>query len=87
MVPNQECLLCAGADETVSHLFFQCAVSKECFEGIKKWLQWRSPKLDILESLECIAKQKKYSNFKEGVLRAAVAAGVYHIWSMRNLRL
>ena len=38
MVPNQECLLCAGADETVSHLFFQCAVSKECFEGIKKWL-------------------------------------------------
>ena len=43
--------------------------------------------MDILECLECIDKQKKYSKLKKSVLRAAIAAGVYHIWSMRNVRL
>ena len=37
--------------------------------------------------MKSIDKQKKVSKFRKGVQRAVIAAGVYHVWFMRNAKL
>ena len=87
IVQTKNCLLCTDEEETRHHLFFDYRFSAECFSQIKEWLHWRSKKTKLLEVLRWIDKCKRISKFRRNVLRAAVAACIYQIWTARNEQL
>ncbi|XP_074314763.1 uncharacterized protein LOC141650035 [Silene latifolia] len=73
------CCICANAQETQSHLFFDCAFSKECLQLVLQWLgiSWHLH-MDTIMSWRCRSLLKKQ------IIMASFAGLIYIIWSCRN---
>ncbi|XP_010678149.2 uncharacterized protein LOC104893711 [Beta vulgaris subsp. vulgaris] len=77
------CLICGNADETHSHLFFECHFGKRCLVAIKSWLQIGPITSDMVQLYRWIGRSK-CSKFKRAVWAVALAAVVFMIWRCRN---
>ncbi|VFQ88803.1 unnamed protein product [Cuscuta campestris] len=81
---SRECSLCHLDAEDTKHLFFECHVSAQIWNGVKEWL-----KLDVALSTlnRAIKWLRKYhhahSNIKK-MCRLPTFSTVYHIWRHRN---
>ncbi|XP_074297995.1 uncharacterized protein LOC141628796 [Silene latifolia] len=74
------CCLCEQEEETVQHLFFDCAYSRRVMGGISEWLGLNMVRSDTLQwVLKC-----RHSRLRKRLLKAVVSACVYGIWKQRN---
>ncbi|XP_074296366.1 uncharacterized protein LOC141626478 [Silene latifolia] len=73
------CCICANAQETQSHLFFDCPFSKECLQLVLQWLgiSWHFH-MDTIMSWQCRSLLKKQ------IIMASFAGLIYLIWSCGN---
>lgn len=80
---DTECLLCGRKPESISHLFFECDYSMKCLQGTLEWLDVNINKTDLEELWSRIARRAK-GKISRSLIRAIVAALIYHIWQARN---
>ncbi|XP_074265928.1 uncharacterized protein LOC141588381 [Silene latifolia] len=74
------CCICEQEEETVHHLFFDCAYSRKVMGGISEWLGLNMVRTDTLQwVLKC-----RHSRLRKRLLKAVVSACVYGIWKQRN---
>ncbi|XP_062109388.1 uncharacterized protein LOC133820007 [Humulus lupulus] len=83
---DSACLLCAGAEESGTHLFFECSFSQECLYQMKTWLGWQAH-TEALQGLLRWIDRSRRSRFQKKVLAASIASLVYHVWQARNSKL
>ncbi|XP_062099834.1 uncharacterized protein LOC133805685 [Humulus lupulus] len=83
MVNNSLCLFCDIHEESVTHLFFDCHLSKRCIQQVKAKMQWAA-QTESLSSLMRWISRAHLSKFWKMVYADVVAAVVYHIWKARN---
>ncbi|XP_062094210.1 uncharacterized protein LOC133800270 [Humulus lupulus] len=83
MVNNSTYLLCDIHEESVTHLFFECHLSKSCIQKVKEKMGWGA-KSEELRSLLWWISRAQMSKFCKLVYAAFVAAVVYHIWKARS---
>ncbi|XP_074314788.1 uncharacterized protein LOC141650737 [Silene latifolia] len=81
IVQDNICYLCAAAEESLDHLFFQCPFSGRCVCLMQDWLQIKLPQQGIIEwwiqfrSQSLVMKQE---------MAMALASLCYQIWISRN---
>ena len=85
-MPNTDCLLCGEVEESVSHLFFDCRVSRTCLENILNWVDWNL-KITDLYRITCWVHKARLNSFRRKVFSAVIAALIYWLWHGRNRRL
>ncbi|KAL0284503.1 UNVERIFIED_CONTAM: hypothetical protein Sradi_7196400 [Sesamum radiatum] len=84
---NSSCVLCGGlAEESHSHMFFECSFSQRCLMILKRrvrfcWIH-RGWHTDILWA----SRRWRGTHLLNMASRALLAAIVYHIWGERNSR-
>ncbi|XP_048493252.1 uncharacterized protein LOC125493777 [Beta vulgaris subsp. vulgaris] len=77
------CLLCGEADETQTHLLFQCCYSKQVLVVIKRWMNIESPGEELSGLIRSISRSRR-SKFQKDACNAVIAGAVYGIWMARN---
>ncbi|XP_074308393.1 uncharacterized protein LOC141643226 [Silene latifolia] len=80
VISDGVCCLCANAQESQQHLFFDCHFSAQCLSLVRHWLgvTWS------FQSLDCILRKRFKSLLQKQVLMASFACLVYLIWLSRN---
>lgn len=83
LVNDGLCVLC-NRQESISHLFFECPVASNVWQGVLQWMQIvRKP-----ENWECemqwMIKVSRGKGPRCKVLKCAFAKASYMIWWMRN---
>ncbi|XP_074277263.1 uncharacterized protein LOC141600904 [Silene latifolia] len=80
VISSYLCDLCGTAQETHSHLFFNCSYSQRCFLLLKQWLaiDWNGDLTMWILSWRC------RSLLRKKVTMAALATLIYNIWQNRN---
>ena len=53
-LPNTICVLCGLEEEDIQHLFFACEITQQCLIALKRWLGWKTLKIDLGELLNWI---------------------------------
>ncbi|KAK9713051.1 hypothetical protein RND81_06G000100 [Saponaria officinalis] len=75
------CSLCAGAEESLPHLFFACPYSVRCVQLISSRVSINIPTVDTWSWWT----QTRFSSlFHKKILGAIICALVYYIWKARN---
>ncbi|XP_074290342.1 uncharacterized protein LOC141617073 [Silene latifolia] len=78
------CLLCENANESHSHLFFECWYSRCCLQLVSNWLGIHIPwQLTIQWWTKC----KFCPLLKKHIVGAAICVLIYQIWQARNVSL
>ncbi|XP_020249193.1 uncharacterized protein LOC109826575 [Asparagus officinalis] len=87
IIQSAQCCLCSSAQESRSHLFFECYFSSGVWNNILDWLQfrWKACNWDII--LAWFNNSLRGRGFKQSVKRLALAASIYCIWKERNNRI
>ncbi|XP_019106874.1 uncharacterized protein LOC109135774 [Beta vulgaris subsp. vulgaris] len=80
---DDRCIIYDADSESTSHLFFECAFSRECLKATKRWLSISCTSMQYETLCKWIARRKA-SKFKKNVLYAAVNACLYNVWRARN---
>ncbi|XP_062085485.1 uncharacterized protein LOC133791578 [Humulus lupulus] len=83
MVNSSTYLFCDIHEESVTHLFFECHLSKICIKKVKEKMGSSAKSEDLRNLLRWISRAPM-SKFHKMVYAAFVAAVVYHIWKARN---
>ncbi|XP_062075390.1 uncharacterized protein LOC133779445 [Humulus lupulus] len=83
VLPEARCQFCKVADETTTHLFFDCPFSSECLQQIKSCVCWGISACQLPCIMRVIGRMKA-TRFRKMVLSAIIAALVYHLWRARN---
>ncbi|XP_074293407.1 uncharacterized protein LOC141620435 [Silene latifolia] len=81
------CILCKQDNETHAHLFFNCAFSKQIWEGIQSWLKISGRSSDAQTELLWSSDRRHTRHWKNGWMRASIAATCYYLWDERNSRV
>ncbi|KAL2223883.1 UNVERIFIED_CONTAM: hypothetical protein Sindi_2942600 [Sesamum indicum] len=81
-----DCVLCDGAMENHTHLFFQCRYSRRCLSEIRKLVRFPWPNRDWANDIDWAARKWRGKHIVNFAYRALLASCVYHIWRERNLR-
>lgn len=81
-----DCVLCDGAMENHTHLFFQCRYSRRCLSEIRKLVRFPWPNRDWANDIDWAARKWRGKHIVNLAYRALLASCVYHIWRERNLR-
>ncbi|KAL2224078.1 UNVERIFIED_CONTAM: hypothetical protein Sindi_3043700 [Sesamum indicum] len=81
-----DCVLCDGAMENHTHLFFQCRYSRQCLSEIRKLVRFPWPNRDWANDIDWAARKWRGKHIVNFAYRALLASCVYHIWRERNLR-
>lgn len=83
---NSTCCICGFADETHSHLFFECVCSKQVMTQILNWIGVNYWKRTVPQWLMWITRSYKGLKTRKEVLIASVHALLtsYHVWMVRN---
>lgn len=74
-------------DESVNHLVFNCSVSKNIWNGIRKWLGMRKLMGIVAAVLEAFRHVYRGTSNLAKLRCSALAACIYHIWNARNRSL
>ncbi|XP_019232377.1 PREDICTED: uncharacterized protein LOC109213078 [Nicotiana attenuata] len=83
----RNCVLCVSdAEETHSHLFFECEYSRQLWSSFLRRIGENSQVGSWEEEVERITTKKCSSKAHAEVLGWLLAASVYHIWNERNAR-
>ncbi|VFQ98410.1 unnamed protein product [Cuscuta campestris] len=81
---SRECSLCHLDDEDTKHLFFECHVSAQIWNGVKEWLNLDVALSTLNRAIKWLRKyHHAHSNIKK-MCRLATFSTVYHIWRLRN---
>ncbi|XP_062112763.1 uncharacterized protein LOC133823926 [Humulus lupulus] len=83
ILPEAKCQFCKVADETITHLFFDCPYSSDCLQQVKNWVCW-SITASQLPGIVRVIGRMKATRFRKMVLSVIMAALVYHLWRVRN---
>lgn len=83
-ITDSSCLLCAGAYESLDHLYFHCSFSTELCKGVTDWLQISGFPRRFSEWLHWVSHVARQKTVKAKLVVAAVNALVYHLWKARN---
>ncbi|KAH0722958.1 hypothetical protein KY289_006002 [Solanum tuberosum] len=78
-----ECLLCGCKPENIDHLFFECDYSKKCLEGVLEWMGLNIQRTNM-EGIWSRLVRKEKGKISRALIRAIIAALIYHIWQARN---
>ncbi|XP_074289356.1 uncharacterized protein LOC141614510 [Silene latifolia] len=80
VVISDLCDICGSAQETHSHLFFECGYSQRCLALLNQWLDidWTGDFSTWIITWRC------RSLLRKKVIMAAVATLIYSIWQNRN---
>jgi len=81
---DKSCILCGSHEESVRHLFFQCAMSRSVWEHIKMWLGISRHLNTVGSALKWIRGQARGASWQSKAKQIALAATIYHIWQARN---
>ncbi|XP_073275451.1 uncharacterized protein [Primulina huaijiensis] len=81
---DKSCALCRLKDESVNHLFFECPTSKTIWSNVRSWLGMRKIMSSPSAVLTAFRGVYRGSSFLNKMRCVALAATVYHIWSIRN---
>lgn len=84
---NALCPLCEAEEESVSHLFFDCKVSKQVW---KKFLGWQGISRYHMTSEAEVFWAEGHGRGKSSgveVYRMTLTAAMYYIWRERNQRV
>ncbi|XP_056694961.1 uncharacterized protein [Spinacia oleracea] len=71
------------AEETVIHLYFNCAYGKACLSIMLGWLEIHCTKTHLYQVLIWLRTNRK-GDFRKKVAYTAIAALTYCIWGARN---
>ncbi|XP_019224063.1 PREDICTED: uncharacterized protein LOC109205770 [Nicotiana attenuata] len=83
----RNCVLCVSdAEETHSHLFFECEYSRQLWSSFLCWIGENSQVGSWDEEVERITTKKCSSKAHAEVLGWLKVARVYHIWDEHNAR-
>ncbi|XP_019237338.1 PREDICTED: uncharacterized protein LOC109217530 [Nicotiana attenuata] len=83
----KECVLCtSGKDETMEHLFFECAYSKFVWDQLLQLFEINRTVGNWQEEVNWMTMKTKKRDMKWTILGNAFAATVYQIWRERNFR-
>ncbi|XP_070026682.1 uncharacterized protein [Nicotiana sylvestris] len=80
---DDRCPICGTQEETIQHLFFECAFSKQCLHGVLNWMSIGLQLTDIAGIWKRMTRLIKGKRCREVVI-AILAALVYWIWKARN---
>ncbi|GAV92648.1 zf-RVT domain-containing protein [Cephalotus follicularis] len=88
VVQSSLCPFGCGQDETVDHLFFDCAFTKTVWSKVMKMNNCRLPTSWNWNDTATWAVEHTVGNhFRFWIRRAGLAASVYHCWRERNNRI
>ncbi|KAL0455452.1 UNVERIFIED_CONTAM: hypothetical protein Slati_0884400 [Sesamum latifolium] len=82
--PSSCCLCRSDTLETRSHLFFECAFSKQCLHILKKRIKFYWPFTQWNRGLQWGVARFRGKHLISAAFRATLASLVYHIWRERN---
>ncbi|XP_074308232.1 uncharacterized protein LOC141643100 [Silene latifolia] len=81
IITDAVCDMCLAHQEDHHHLLYGCLFSAQCWNLFRDWLNINMPLVGVLEwGLHWRCR----SLLKKQVILAAMAALVYHIWTIRN---
>ncbi|XP_075474412.1 uncharacterized protein LOC142505350 [Primulina tabacum] len=81
---DRKCVLCAEVDETITHIFFQCKVSKLIWDNVRNWLCMDKTMASPTSILRAFRGIYKGNSLLAKMRVTALAATVYHVWNLRN---
>lgn len=84
MVPV--CCLCEQENETLEHLFFECMVARDVWNGVSRWCGIDRQVGDWNVEKEFLVTQCTTNSGKQRIYRCVVSIVIYHIWKERNQR-
>ncbi|KAK4731425.1 hypothetical protein R3W88_024413 [Solanum pinnatisectum] len=80
---DKECLLCGSRPESINHLFFECEFSNEFLKEVLEWLKIGVKRTNIEGLWRRITRRAK-GKISRSLIKAVLAALIYHIWQVRN---
>lgn len=84
MIVDSECDICKQAEESRSHLFFECNSNDEIWQQVLMWLKIDHKPLQWQEELKWIIKVISNKGSKAKVLKMAFVEVIYGIWARQN---
>ncbi|XP_074289367.1 uncharacterized protein LOC141614521 [Silene latifolia] len=81
------CIFCKQDNEKHAHLFFNCVFSSKIWECIQRWLQISGRSSDAKSELLWSSDRRHGRHWKNGWVRASIAATCYYLWEERNSRV
>lgn len=84
MIHESGCSLCQTEDGSISHLFFDCKVSKAILKDILSWLEVAHDPKVWLEESKWVMDYTKRKGWKARLMKLAVTKALYGIWLYRN---
>ncbi|XP_012853094.1 PREDICTED: uncharacterized protein LOC105972664 [Erythranthe guttata] len=83
---DDTCVLCDVQMENGKHLFFQCSVSSEVWDGICVRMGIARRPTTLKAALKWLKKEVWGNSYRSKAKRCALASLVYHLWEARNKR-
>ncbi|XP_075098948.1 uncharacterized protein LOC142175847 [Nicotiana tabacum] len=84
---QSECVLCStDAEETLTHLFFECSYSKTKWQKLLQWIGIQRQVRSWNEELAWLANITRNKHPRTVIIAFIFAATVYHVWMERNSR-
>ncbi|KAL4577803.1 hypothetical protein LXL04_013917 [Taraxacum kok-saghyz] len=83
-IPSIMCLICRSEAETVDHVFWRCAIAKDIWMKMFRWLQILSVNVFHLGELFEWVDGCRGSTNRRKVIEALVCITLWMIWRFRN---
>lgn len=80
------CVLCKAADESHTHLFFDCVFSAQVWSAVLAQLQMTRPIQSLSEEIHIAAKFSGSKQIKLRLVALCFVFSVYALWIERNYR-
>ncbi|XP_073271519.1 uncharacterized protein [Primulina huaijiensis] len=83
-VEDKICMLCNEVDESNSHLFFKCRISKTIWDGVRHWLDMKKIMATPTSILKAFRETYRGKSTLDKMRVTTLAATVYNVWNLRN---
>lgn len=84
MIQETICKLCKEKNESLTHLFFECGMTKTVWDQVLHWLNLNHRIKGWNEELDWIISQTGKKGWRASILKLAFTEAVYGIWHHRN---
>ena len=86
-IEDTSCVLCGNPEESISHLFFQCAIVRQIWAEIKEWLGFSRALTTLKATAKWIIKEGRGTGVPAVAKKLGFASTVYCVWKARNAKI
>lgn len=80
------CVFCKAPLETIGHLFFECAYSREIWGGLTRSIFKEKYSVDWIEIVRMLSNGLDWDRIQKFIMRYLFQSAVHSIWRERNRR-